>query len=171
MSPNCSHCDANTLPFGTILSQFLPFNFLSVYFPICPLYRPPSLHQLEDAWWMMNWKERCHGMINVWNLQWLKNITPGHSFFLCSTCYGSTATFRLIVQTCDEDGFFFVFPCNGAPVERNWRRKTEVLAEKTVPVPLCPPQIPHRLTRNRTRASAVRGRRLTAWAMARPGHS
>jgi hypothetical protein len=31
-------------------------------------------------------------------------------------------------------------------------------------VPLCPPQIPHGLTR----ASAVRGRRLTAWAMARP---
>jgi hypothetical protein len=28
-------------------------------------------------------------------------------------------------------------------------------------VPLCPPQIPHGLTRARTRASAVRGRRLT----------
>jgi hypothetical protein len=37
--------------------------------------------------------------------------------------------------------------------------------EKPVPVPLCPPQIPHP---DRTRASAVRGRRLTAWAMARP---
>jgi hypothetical protein len=35
-------------------------------------------------------------------------------------------------------------------------------------VPLCPPQISHGLTRDRTRASAVRGRRLTAWAMARP---
>ena len=28
--------------------------------------------------------------------------------------------------------------------------------EKTVPVPLCPPQIPHRLTRNRARASGGR---------------
>jgi hypothetical protein len=35
-------------------------------------------------------------------------------------------------------------------------------------VPLCPPQIPHGLTRDRTWPSAVRGRRLTAWAMVRP---
>jgi hypothetical protein len=35
-------------------------------------------------------------------------------------------------------------------------------------LPLCQPQIPHGLTRDRARASAVRGRRLTAWAMARP---
>jgi hypothetical protein len=46
--------------------------------------------------------------------------------------------------------------------------KTEVFRKKPVPVPFCPPQIPHGLTRGRTRASAVRGRRLTAWAMARP---
>jgi hypothetical protein len=36
--------------------------------------------------------------------------------------------------------------------------KTEVLREKPVPVPLCPPQITHETTR----ASAVGGRRLTA---------
>jgi hypothetical protein len=36
------------------------------------------------------------------------------------------------------------------------------LEEKPVPVPLCPPQTPHGLTRNQTRASPVRGRRLTA---------
>jgi hypothetical protein len=42
------------------------------------------------------------------------------------------------------------------------------LGEKPVPVPLCPPQTPHALTRDRTRASAVKSRRLTAWAMARP---
>jgi hypothetical protein len=53
-------------------------------------------------------------------------------------------------------------------VEWNWQGKTEVLGEKPVPVPLSPPQIPHGLTRDRTRASAVRGRRLTAWAVARP---
>jgi hypothetical protein len=40
--------------------------------------------------------------------------------------------------------------------------KTEELGEKLVPVSLCPPQIPHELTRERTRDSAVRGRRLTA---------
>jgi hypothetical protein len=35
---------------------------------------------------------------------------------------------------------------------------------KPAPMPLCPPQIPHDLTR----AAAVGNRRLTAWAMARP---
>jgi hypothetical protein len=59
---------------------------------------------------------------------------------------------------------FFVFPCNGAPVDWNWQGKTEVLGENPVPMPLCPPQIVYGLTR----ASAVRGRRLTAWAMAGP---
>jgi hypothetical protein len=49
-----------------------------------------------------------------------------------------------------------------------WQGKTEELGDKPVPVPLCPPQIPHGLIRARTRASAVRGRRLTTWAMARP---
>jgi hypothetical protein len=39
---------------------------------------------------------------------------------------------------------------------------------KPAPGPLCPPQIPHHLTRARTRAAAVGSRRLTAWAMARP---
>jgi hypothetical protein len=54
-------------------------------------------------------------------------------------------------------------------VEWYWQGKTEELWEKPVPVPLCPPKIPHGLTRARNRASAVRGRRLT-WAMARPNY-
>jgi hypothetical protein len=57
-------------------------------------------------------------------------------------------------------------------MEHHWneidRGKTEVLGEEPVPVPLCPPQIPHGLTRDRTRTFAVGDRRLTAWAMARP---
>jgi len=43
--------------------------------------------------------------------------------------------------------------------------KTEVLGEKPVTVPLCPPQISHGLTWFWTQASAVTGRRLMAWAM------
>jgi hypothetical protein len=39
---------------------------------------------------------------------------------------------------------------------------------KPAPVLLCPPQIPHDLTSDRTRAAAVGSQRLTAWAMARP---
>jgi hypothetical protein len=41
---------------------------------------------------------------------------------------------------------------------------------KLAPVPLCPPQIPHDLTWDRTRTYAVGSQRLTAWAMARPCH-
>jgi hypothetical protein len=46
---------------------------------------------------------------------------------------------------------FCPFPSNGAPVEWYWQGKTEVLGEKPVPVQFCPPQIPHGLTRDRTR--------------------
>jgi hypothetical protein len=66
---------------------------------------------------------------------------------------------------------FYPFPVNGAPVEWNWQGKSEVLGEKPVPVTLCPPQIPHGLIRDRTRASVAEGRRLTAWAMARLFHT
>jgi hypothetical protein len=39
---------------------------------------------------------------------------------------------------------------------------------KPAPVLLCPQQIPHDLTWDRTRAAAVGDRRLTTWAMAQP---
>jgi hypothetical protein len=35
------------------------------------------------------------------------------------------------------------------------RGETEELGEKPVPAPLCPPQIPHELTRDRTRSSVL----------------
>jgi hypothetical protein len=54
-----------------------------------------------------------------------------------------------------------------ATVEWYWQGKTKELEERPVPMPLCPPQIPHGLTRTRNRASGLRGQRLTAWAMAR----
>ena len=41
------------------------------------------------------------------------------------------------------------------------------LTEQTVPRPLCSPQTSHRLTWNRNRVVSMRGRRITAWAMAR----
>jgi hypothetical protein len=43
----------------------------------------------------------------------------------------------------------------------------EELGEEPTLVPLCPPQIPHGVTLARTRASALRGRRLSAWAVVR----
>jgi hypothetical protein len=52
------------------------------------------------------------------------------------------------------------------PVEWYRQGKTEELWDKPVPVPLCLLQIPHEINRARKWASAVRGWRLTAWAMA-----
>jgi len=49
-----------------------------------------------------------------------------------------------------------------ATVEWYWQGKTEELGEKPVPVPLCPPQIPHGLTGSLTRVSKMRGLRPTA---------
>jgi len=43
--------------------------------------------------------------------------------------------------------------------------KTEVLGEKFVPLPLCPPQISHGLAHDRTGSSAGRHQRLASWAM------
>jgi hypothetical protein len=74
-----------------------------------------------------------------------------------SRCYGSTAALRLIVQPCDEDGKFFSFShFNAVPVKSNRQGKIEVLGFKTLPVSLCPPQIPHGSTRDRNMAAVVR---------------
>jgi hypothetical protein len=47
------------------------------------------------------------------------------------------------------------------------KRENRKPRRKPVPVPLCPRQIPHGVTKARTCASAVTGRRLTAWATTR----
>jgi hypothetical protein len=44
-------------------------------------------------------------------------------------------------------------------------RKTR---SKPTPAPICPPQIPHDLTRARSPATVVGSQQLTAWALARP---
>jgi hypothetical protein len=49
----------------------------------------------------------------------------------------------------------------------NWQGKQHY-SEKSAPVPLCPPQIPHDLTWARTRAAALGSQWLTARAMTRP---
>jgi hypothetical protein len=85
-----------------------------------------------------------------------------------SRSYRCTAALRLLVQPCNEDErkmiSFFSFV---QVMEHRWnetdRGKLKYSGEKPVPVPLCPPQIPHGLTRDQTRAFAVGGgQRLTA---------
>jgi hypothetical protein len=79
---------------------------------------------------------------------------------------------RLRLWTAATNGHIVHPPYNAwvwrTTVEWYWQGKTEELGEEPFPMPLCPPQIPHGLTRARTWDFAVRSRRLTAWAMARP---
>jgi hypothetical protein len=91
------------------------------------------------------------------------------SLFFCgeappSRRYGRTAALRLCAQPCDEDDDE-VFFCFSNLMENRWN---EVDRGKRVPVPLRPPWIPHGLTRDRTRPSAVGVWRLTVWTVARP---
>jgi hypothetical protein len=58
----------------------------------------------------------------------------------------------------DENGAI-----GGKIVRGSWSTR-----RKPAPASLCPPQIPHDLTRARNLAVAVRSLQLTAWAMARP---
>jgi hypothetical protein len=85
-----------------------------------------------------------------------------------SRCYGHTAALRLIVQPCDEDDQFFRFSVKCSTGRMKLTGENRSTRGKLVPVPLCPPQIPHGPTRDGTRTSTVRDRRLTVWAMARP---
>jgi hypothetical protein len=47
-------------------------------------------------------------------------------------------------------------------------RGNRIIWIKPVPMPLCPPQIPHYLTGAWTRAAAVENRRLNAWTTVQP---
>jgi hypothetical protein len=65
-----------------------------------------------------------------------------------------------------------VHPCDYEYGEPQWydidKGKLKNSKKNLVPVPLSPPQISYWLTRTQTQPSAVRGQRLTAWAMAQP---
>jgi hypothetical protein len=76
---------------------------------------------------------------------------------------GTSATVGLLYQPrmIDDDDYGAIGGMRNGRANRSTRRKP-------APVPLCPPQIPHDLTWDRTRAAAVGSQRLTASAMARP---
>jgi hypothetical protein len=68
---------------------------------------------------------------------------------------------RLCLRTAATNGRIVHPPGNAwvwtAPVEWYWQGKTEEIGEKPVPVPLCSPQIPHRMNHKQTRAPKVAG--------------
>jgi hypothetical protein len=98
----------------------------------------------------------------LWLVRYMKSITSILFFFLGFSGWGETES-TWYVGHC--------WPIVPAPGDRwwwLWSRGNRSTRRKPAPVPLCPPQIPHDLTGDRTRAAAVGSQRLTAWAMARP---
>jgi hypothetical protein len=109
------------------------------------------------------------------------------NILLCSVCSLSLPLqiYRPWIHRCAWRGFFvvvcFVYwgvaepnplllrPLNGLLYQPRMMMLMisveQVLGEN---LPLCPPQIPHDLTRAWTRAAAVVSRRLTSWATTRP---
>ena len=74
---------------------------------------------------------------------------------------------QLIVQPSDEDEekndqFFFYFSTSRSTGGMKLTGEYRSTRGKTCPTVTCPPQIPHGPARDRTLASAMRGRRLTA---------
>jgi hypothetical protein len=92
----------------------------------------------------------------------LSYLTAGYSnvrFFVVDKCTAADATDALCDPMEMKLIMFLVMEHRWNEIDRGKRKYS---GKKPVPVPLCPPQIPHGLTRDRTRASAVGGRRLTA---------
>ena len=94
------------------------------------------------------------------NKDQFKKKTPTHTHTQTHTIHTHTPhththTHTYIYIYIYEDGYV-------AMVEWYRQGKTEVLGEKPVTVPFFPPQIRLGLTWDRTRAFAVRGRRLTS---------
>jgi hypothetical protein len=90
-----------------------------------------------------------------------------------TTCWCSCRWDEAVSLNCGHKGSYCSSPRWCMSMESHGEmiltRKTEELEEIPVLVPLYPPQISRQLTRARTRASAVRGRRLTVWDTERPG--
>jgi hypothetical protein len=89
-----------------------------------------------------------------------------HGHGCCSSCWWDEMTSLNCGHQqayCSSPRWYMRMESRGGMMFIRENRRTRI---KPVPVPLCPPQMPHWLTRARTQVSAVRDRRLTAWATA-----
>jgi hypothetical protein len=97
------------------------------------------------------------------------------NFLLSSEVITASSTMLLLFMSMGRDDISELRPPTGRWCMRMSRHVGVILTRgkpknlgKPLPVPLCPPQIPHGLSRQWTRVAAVRGRRLTTWVMAQP---
>jgi hypothetical protein len=150
--------------------------FLGAVSSLCPLLSPclsVLMKQLENR--RAGFNEICYWEVLIIFVEtFLLYLQSRHTFFVrISICFLSLMgwdwvclvlrpLFGLLYQPQMIDD-----EC-GAVGGMRFGRGNRSTWRKPAPVALCSPQIPHDLTRARTRAAAVGSQRLTSWAMARP---
>jgi hypothetical protein len=114
--------------------------------------------------WLSN---KQHADVTATDMAWRTHLefpcTPKSTPFQ-SCFYVTTAWYYVSMQLTEAANGPIVRPSDmseyGAAAEWYWQGKTEGIGEKPLPVPLCPPQIPHGLPWERTGTSAARSQRL-----------
>jgi hypothetical protein len=124
---------------------------------LCPLYSIDFDKHLEK-WSTLKVFEKVLFLLFYLNLKRL----------LCNCCYSNgiglcPCGIGLLPATLSTPRWYLIK--YGAAVKLCWQRKIKDLWEKSVALPFCQPQFPHWITWVRNRASVVRSRWLTAWAM------
>jgi hypothetical protein len=134
------------------------------------------LHGLDHTWsvpssWRLCWSLHlnCGRLSSFAESEYVCFYKTGLVFFFLVSLgwvrlspLGTSATVGLLYQPrMIDDDYGAVGGMKIGRGDRSTRRKP-------APAPLCPPQIPHGMTWDRTRAASVVSQRLTAWAMARP---
>jgi hypothetical protein len=168
MSPNCSHQRANCSSPGWYMSM--------------ESHVGRAMAQVVFSRRPLTAESRLRARVNLCGMRGGRNCTgtgfpPSSSVFPCQ--YHPT----VVLHTHISSGGWTICPLVAA-VQRHSLIPSKSIMEsqggvivtgesrrtrrKPVPVPQCPPQIPHGPTQARILASAVRGRQLSAWAMARP---
>ena len=134
----------------TLKMEAVPSSEMSEYSATTPCKNPKEDQQLSN-----NRQENA----GEWVLTFSRYLWLNYYFFVKGPAANATdapQTWGLLCNPVTKM-IFLVFPCNWAPVEWHWQGKTKIPGENPVPVPLCPPQIPHGMTQDRTRA--LRGER------------
>jgi hypothetical protein len=154
-------------------STSILLSFINSYHPITPLRWLCEFLSGEKQ--QRNWKENpriwCGNTVkhSAWAILSPECKTQCRKFCAscCSCRWGETMSLNCGNQRayCSSPRWYMSMESHDAMILTG---KIEELGEKPVPVPLCSTQISHGLTRERTLASAVRGRRLAVWAMAQP---